>query len=854
IQYQPGTALTALNNGFPASLRSIIAIRYRYIFLSRVLHFLTDAAMLSCLISPPASLQPRKIYNTLVPDVFPALPPDPRQDVPKAVERKMGKLAEYLQKYPARTAKVSRRLTRRMKKELKNQGYGQAKIAVYTYTYLLSKSSEEGSNFTFSYFTKELIDEPDAVIKTLLAHPEPIVKRFGAELLGSYIKSQSPVEHQLNAVEPLVVTVCELAGQAGGDQQLKVSSLGAIAEYVGLCHELKMLPTKLEEIMGAVLKNLDTSKSAGVAGGPQATSNESSLHGLAHSVLLKFKPFLQDISTVYRVMETLFWHLDQGGGWQKAEAVQNLMAIVQSSCSDQPFPLFAALIRHSSAPGLRPDERVVVTNLALQQAPVYSLSAFSMSLQELPRALTADQHSDTSQLRSTIAAAMRQLAQAVGDATQMCEAISAVLRSHTMPTKQAQACLDCALAAVLAVPDFPEPGRTFPGGNAPAQLLQQLAAIITVWGPASPDLRATACQLLGAVLTACGPGLRDEKQALGLMDMVLQMARNVSLGTPPDTAIMSRVLLTCLASRQPELLLHGVRLSKVLLKEALKYAPPANAAVAAERIASGTVERPGTGDEEADRLWAVALLMLINNLLSALASRSNCNQLLPLRFNVPVEACTSLKEEAGNLQSCSPVFEGNASAAEACLRAVQSEWPIEHWYGKVLDALCKGSVLQTHYMHNLQNIIFEPFEAHIMPGLPPTQQLAARHNVEPSSGAATGGAAHGRDAAITQLSSKFEAMARNRMASIKTERLNLQHIMDMLAEGDGDELTTAPTPAIDIAASNTAMVLASADQVVLTEGGILDMVKASEYPSQLPLGMGRLETSELLQRLEAVTG
>ncbi len=33
---------------------------------------------------------------------------------------------------------------------------------------------------------------------------------------------------------------------------------------------------------------------------------------------------------------------------------------------------------------------------------------------------------------------MRQLAQAVGDAAQMCEAISAVLRNHATPTKTAQ--------------------------------------------------------------------------------------------------------------------------------------------------------------------------------------------------------------------------------------------------------------------------------------------------------------------------------------------------------------------------------------------------------------------------------
>ncbi len=40
------------------------------------------------------------------------------------------------------------------------------------------------------------------------------------------------------------------------------------------------------------------------------------------------------------------------------------------------------------------------------------------------------------------------------------------------------------------------------------------------------------------------------------------MARNVSLGTPADVATMSRVLTACLDSKQPELLLHGVRLSK----------------------------------------------------------------------------------------------------------------------------------------------------------------------------------------------------------------------------------------------------------------------------------------------------
>ncbi|KXZ45302.1 hypothetical protein GPECTOR_56g398 [Gonium pectorale] len=802
----------------------------------------------------------------------------------------MEKLGEYLQKHPARTAKVSRRLTRRIKQELYSKRYGFVKVAVYTYKYLLAKTADEDSKFTFTYFAKELIDEPDAVIRTLLSHPEPLIKSLGADLLASYIKAQNPVDHQMRAVAPLVSAACELARRGGSaQQQLTIASLRAVAAFLGLCHDLKTLPANLEEIEAAVLHNLDPS------GASKGTApDELTSHGLAHGVLLQFKPFLQagrqgmggwqtswDISTVYRVMETLFRYLDQDGRWQQAETVQRLMDIVQSSCSDQPFPLFTALMRHSSAPGLRPDERVVVINLALQQPPVYSLSAFSVALQELPRALTADRTSVTDKLASTVGAAIRKLAQEVGDAAQLCEAISSVLRQHATPSKQAQACLQCVLTAVHVLPTFPESGRTFPGGHAPAQLLQQLAAIITVWGPAEADSRAIACELMLAVLAACGPGLRDEKQALGLMDMVLQMAGNVSLGTPADVATMGRVLAACLASRKPELLLHGVRLARVLLAEALTYTPLAGAAAVVERAASRAagIERPGTGNEEADRLWGVALLMLVNNLLSTLAARANCSHLLPLRFSIPPDACTSLKEENGSLVSCSLLFEGNPRSVEACLRTVHAEWPVEHWYGKVLDALCKGSLLQTHYMHSLQNVVFEPFAAHAMPGLPATQHLAA---AQPAAAAAAAGASSdgtfvggtaarsGRDNAIAHISSKLEAMARSRVASIKRERLNLQHVMDMLTDGEADEASdaggraaAAPTaggsasapgaPASAAAIPTPAAV--SADDVALTVDDVLDVVAAlDQLPQPAARGPGTLEMADLVQRLEAITG
>lgn len=146
----------------------------------------------------------------------------------------------------------------------------------------------------------------------------------------------------------------------------------------------------------------------------------------------------------------------------------------------------------------------------------------------------------------------------------------------------------------------------------------------------------------------------------------------------------------------------------------------------------------------------MSLLLLINNLLSTLASRGNCPHLLPLRFTIPAEACASLKvcfgayyvtcapslrpyvhemrvgefnvtcvhgsdvdrfylclqEENGALVSTSVLLQGDARFAEASLKGVQAEWPVSHWYGKVLDALCKvrrGLQVQCDKVHGTRD-------------------------------------------------------------------------------------------------------------------------------------------------------
>lgn len=123
----------------------------------------------SC-IPPPASLKPRKIYNFLVPDVFASSHvPDVAQPVSVNTLRKIGKLQEYVDHNPSKAGKVSRRLSRRIKKALYDRQLGYVKVAVEAYCCLLKASEEEDCSYTFSYFNKELVQQPDALVSATSA-------------------------------------------------------------------------------------------------------------------------------------------------------------------------------------------------------------------------------------------------------------------------------------------------------------------------------------------------------------------------------------------------------------------------------------------------------------------------------------------------------------------------------------------------------------------------------------------------------------------------------------------------------------------------------------------------------------
>ena len=61
---------------------------------------------------------------------------------------------------------VSRRLTRRIKKALHEHALGDVKVAVHAYKHLLRESTAQDCSYTFRYFSKELVQQPNVVVSS----------------------------------------------------------------------------------------------------------------------------------------------------------------------------------------------------------------------------------------------------------------------------------------------------------------------------------------------------------------------------------------------------------------------------------------------------------------------------------------------------------------------------------------------------------------------------------------------------------------------------------------------------------------------------------------------------------------
>uniref|UniRef100_A0A383VUE4 Uncharacterized protein n=1 Tax=Tetradesmus obliquus TaxID=3088 RepID=A0A383VUE4_TETOB len=246
-------------------------------------------------IAKPASVQPRKTYNTLVPQLFAGEPIATDEAIDSSMRRKIQKLQEYVQVNPAKIPKVSRRLMRRIKATLLRPGdnLGYVKVAVHAYIYLLARSTDEVSSYSPGFFAREVVSGPDAVVPLLLKDMHIEMRTLGAELLAVFTRVQSQVDCQLDAIQVHVPQVCRAAQAAlsadrkeqrlqeaaerrrQGDKlavpnpldlmarrdpahvaALEVACLRCLSELVALCRRSKVLPQHLSDIQAVMLENL----------------------------------------------------------------------------------------------------------------------------------------------------------------------------------------------------------------------------------------------------------------------------------------------------------------------------------------------------------------------------------------------------------------------------------------------------------------------------------------------------------------------------------------------------------------------------------------------------------------------
>lgn len=224
-----------------------------------------------------SSKRPIKRYNLLVPDIFPRSEPSFTDKVDSSTERKIKKLGDYLEKNPHRGPKVSRRLARRVTKELRHQKYGYVKLAVRAYMHLLETLNDEDS----SLFAKELVVQPvdmskgafmdkvqlhlNSVVGVLLRHNHVEIRTLGANLLATFIKVQLDLDY-VEQIEAFVPMVCAnilehplglFQPSAENVTTLNVACLHVLAQHLQLCQRGSISPRKLEALENAVLDVLD---------------------------------------------------------------------------------------------------------------------------------------------------------------------------------------------------------------------------------------------------------------------------------------------------------------------------------------------------------------------------------------------------------------------------------------------------------------------------------------------------------------------------------------------------------------------------------------------------------------------
>ncbi|KAL1206888.1 Protein SEMI-ROLLED LEAF 2 [Cardamine amara subsp. amara] len=469
-----------------------------------------------CILCPALrarSRQPVKRYKKLIADIF------PRNQEEGPNDRKIGKLCEYAAKNAVRMPKISDSLEQRCYKELRNENFQSAKIAMCIYRRLLVTCKEQMPLFSSGFLrtVQALLDQTR----------QDEMQIVGCQSLFEFVNNQKDGSSLFN-LEGFLQKLCQLGLEGGDDDRsrsLRAAGLQALSAMIWLMGEYSHIPSDFDNVVSAVLENyghpkkLTNVNDSGRKWVDEVLKNEGHV-AYADSLInvpswrtvvndkgelnVKMEDSLdpsfwskvclrnmaklgEEATTMRRILESLFRYFDEGDLWSTENSIaflvlRDLQFLMEISGQRTHF-LLSMLVKHldhkSVLKQLRMQLNILeVTSSLAENAKVEHSAAVVSAISDIMRHLRKCMHSslDEANLGTEAANCNRaisvavdkclvQLTKKVGDAGPILDAMAIMLENISAVTDVARTTIAAVFrtAQVIAsIPNLSYQNKAFP--------------------------------------------------------------------------------------------------------------------------------------------------------------------------------------------------------------------------------------------------------------------------------------------------------------------------------------------------------------------------------------------------------